>query len=110
MAGAIRLGELCHLMESRIEAALESGEYTEDLFSWLEERMDRLSSDVERLRHAPDVTSPLAAVPAGAPVAAAPAALAEPRHAPAAARRRAPSRRFRARPPPCASTPTRSTT
>ncbi|HEX6157129.1 MAG TPA: hybrid sensor histidine kinase/response regulator, partial [Burkholderiales bacterium] len=82
MAGAIRLGELCHLMEGRIEAALESGEYTEDLFSWLEERMDRLSSDVERLRsnEALSVTSPLAAVAApAAPVAAAakPAILAE---------------------------------
>ena len=89
MAGAIRLGELCHLMEGRIEAALESGEYTEDLFSWLEERMDRLSSDVERLRsnEALSVTSPLAAVAApAAPVAAAakPAALAEPAAAAAA--------------------------
>ena len=32
MAGAIRLGELCHLMESRIEAALEAGEFTAELF------------------------------------------------------------------------------
>ena len=82
MAGAIRLGELCHLMEGRIEAALESGEYTDDLFSWLEERMDRLSSDVERLRsnEALSITSPLAAVTAPvAPVAAEakPATLAE---------------------------------
>jgi chemosensory pili system protein ChpA (sensor histidine kinase/response regulator) len=78
MAGAIRLGELCHLMEGRIEAALESGEYPEDLFTWLEERMDRLSADVERLRsnEALSVTGPLAA----------------PMHRP---RRRHPSRRRR---------------
>ncbi len=50
MAGAIRLGELCHLMESRIEAALEAGgALPADLFEYLEERMDRLSTDVERM-------------------------------------------------------------
>ena len=32
MAGAIRLGELCHLMESRIEAALESNAFPAQLF------------------------------------------------------------------------------
>jgi len=50
MAGAIRLGELCHLMESRIESALEAGELPAGLFDELEERMDRLSADVERMR------------------------------------------------------------
>src|SRR5688572_8371647 len=50
MAGAIRLGELCHLMESRIEEALEAGgELPADLFDFLQERMDRLSTDVERM-------------------------------------------------------------
>jgi chemosensory pili system protein ChpA (sensor histidine kinase/response regulator) len=50
MAGAIRLGELCHLMESRMEAALEAGgALPADLFEYLEERMDRLSADVERM-------------------------------------------------------------
>ena len=95
MAGAIRLGELCHLMEGRIEAALESGEYSEDLFGWLEERMDRLSADVERLRsnEALSVTAPLAApaaaaapvaqpATAAAPTAAAPAAAPAPRAEP----------------------------
>src|SRR5688572_2020243 len=80
MAGAIRLGELCHLMEGRIESALEAGEYTEELFTWLEERMDRLSADVERLRsHEVTVVvapqAPAAAVPAPE---AAPALRAEP--------------------------------
>ena len=72
MAGAIRLGELCHLMEGRIESALESGEYTDELFAWLEERMDRLSADVERMRsHEVTVVMP----PPPAAEAAAPATI-----------------------------------
>jgi chemosensory pili system protein ChpA (sensor histidine kinase/response regulator) len=59
MAGAIRLGELCHLMESRIEAALEAQELPASLFEELEQQMDRLSADVERMR--------AAAAPAPAP-------------------------------------------
>src|SRR5688572_5644386 len=50
MAGAIRLGELCHLMESRIEAALEANELPAGLYEELEQQMDRLSADVERMR------------------------------------------------------------
>ena len=66
MAGAIRLGELCHLMESRIETALAAGEFPAALFEELEERMDRLSSDVERMGsgHALQATIPLAAIAA----------------------------------------------
>jgi chemosensory pili system protein ChpA (sensor histidine kinase/response regulator) len=78
MAGAIRLGELCHLMEGRIETALEKAEYTDELFNWLEDRMDRLSTDVERMRSpevaavVPTVAAPAVAeaVPAAAPSAA----------------------------------------
>ena len=63
MAGAIRLGELTHLMESRIEAALESKELSGVLFTELEEKMDRLSLGVERLRapQAPRVEAPVPA-------------------------------------------------
>jgi chemosensory pili system protein ChpA (sensor histidine kinase/response regulator) len=80
MAGAIRLGELCHLMEGRIESALEAGEYTEELFAWLEERMDRLSADVERLRshEVTVVVAPQAAAAAAPAPEAAPALRAEP--------------------------------
>jgi chemosensory pili system protein ChpA (sensor histidine kinase/response regulator) len=53
MAGAIRLGELTHLMESRIEAAIEANAFPRELFSELEEQMDRLSADVERMRAGP---------------------------------------------------------
>ncbi|MBV8030544.1 MAG: Hpt domain-containing protein, partial [Betaproteobacteria bacterium] len=58
MAGAIRLGELTHIMESRIEVALETAEVTPALFAELEEKLDRLSLDLERMQ------SPAAAEPA----------------------------------------------
>src|SRR3954454_17305421 len=53
MAGAIRLGELTHLMESRLEAAIEANAFPPELFSELEEKMDRLSADLERMRAGP---------------------------------------------------------
>jgi chemosensory pili system protein ChpA (sensor histidine kinase/response regulator) len=72
MAGAIRLGELCHLMESRIEAALEAahqpGHLPAGLFEELEERMDRLSADVERMR-APSVAELKVEAPLPSPAA-----------------------------------------
>ncbi|HEX9577900.1 MAG TPA: Hpt domain-containing protein, partial [Myxococcales bacterium] len=68
MAGAIRLGELCHLMESCIEAALEAKAFPQALFEELEQHMDRLSLGVERMR--PATAAPPA--PAAAPVAPAP--------------------------------------
>jgi chemosensory pili system protein ChpA (sensor histidine kinase/response regulator) len=49
MAGAIRLGELTHLMESRIEAAVEVDSLPAEVFAELEEKLDRLSVDLERL-------------------------------------------------------------
>ena len=68
MAGAIRLGELTHLIESRIEAAIEAGAYPPELFAELQEKMDRLSADVERLSAAPkevdhEVAKPAAPLP-----------------------------------------------
>ena len=82
MAGAIRLGELTHLMESAIEYALEAGELTRELFEDLESKMDRLSIDLEKLEGAPvtplvqaasaAAQTPAAGVPAAAPAAGAP--------------------------------------
>jgi len=69
MAGAIRLGELTHLMEGRIEAALEAGALDESLFGELEQKLDRLSLDLERMQYAPQAG---AAAPAEAPRAEAP--------------------------------------
>ncbi len=53
MAGAIRLGELTHIMESRIDAAIEANAFTPELFAELEEKMDRMSLDVDRMRVVP---------------------------------------------------------
>jgi len=75
MAGAIRLGELTHLMESRIEYALEAGEVAPELFDELQEKLDRLSGDLEKL------ASPGAPAPA---VGAKPAEAAQPAGVPAA--------------------------
>src|SRR6266850_2343952 len=64
MAGFIRLGELTHLMESRIDFALEAGDLSQAVFEDLESHMDRLSGDLDRMRQTPQ--------PAVAAVAAAP--------------------------------------
>jgi chemosensory pili system protein ChpA (sensor histidine kinase/response regulator) len=76
MAGAIRLGELTHLMESRIEYALEAGEVAPELFDELQEKLDRLSDDLEKLA-SPGAQAPAAAAKAPEAVlpAAAPAAI-----------------------------------
>jgi chemosensory pili system protein ChpA (sensor histidine kinase/response regulator) len=50
MAGAIRLGELTHIMESRVDAALEAGNFPAELFAELEDKMDRIGLDVERMQ------------------------------------------------------------
>jgi chemosensory pili system protein ChpA (sensor histidine kinase/response regulator) len=55
MAGAIRLGELTHIMESRIEAAIEAQALAPALFDELEEKMDRLSLDLERMAAEPEI-------------------------------------------------------
>jgi chemosensory pili system protein ChpA (sensor histidine kinase/response regulator) len=61
MAGAIRLGELTHLMETRIEQAAEAGACDAALFGELEDKLDRLNIDLERMA--------TGAEPAGAPQA-----------------------------------------
>jgi chemosensory pili system protein ChpA (sensor histidine kinase/response regulator) len=60
MAGAIRLGELTHTMESRIEAAVERGSISEILIDDLEERFDRLQNAIEHMQ-TPGRESPAAA-------------------------------------------------
>ena len=76
MAGAIRLGELTHIMESRIEAALEAGQVADELFVELEEKMDRLSLDIERMVAGPEPEPAAAPQTAGAPEAPLPSAAA----------------------------------
>jgi chemosensory pili system protein ChpA (sensor histidine kinase/response regulator) len=96
MAGAIRLGELTHLMEGRIEQAIEAGTVNDALFVELEEKMDRLSLDIERMAAGPEPEAPAAQAeaveaaapaPAAAPGAPAPAAPAAAPRAEAAPRR-----------------------
>ncbi|MEA3194849.1 MAG: hypothetical protein QOD26_3182, partial [Betaproteobacteria bacterium] len=80
MAGAIRLGELCHIMETRVEEALEAKAFPKALWDELEDKMDRLSLDVERMEtgepeeveSAPVAAAPAAAAPVVQPVMAQP--------------------------------------
>jgi chemosensory pili system protein ChpA (sensor histidine kinase/response regulator) len=57
MAGAIRLGELTHLMESAIEAAIHEDQPPPGLFEDLEFKLDRLSLGLERLQGSQAVDS-----------------------------------------------------
>ena len=99
MAGAIRLGELAHVMEGRIEAALEAGKASEALFVDLEEKMDRLSLDIERMAAGAEVE----AAPTPEPAAvAAPAAETKAAAAAPAPRAEAPPRREAPLPAPTA--------
>jgi chemosensory pili system protein ChpA (sensor histidine kinase/response regulator) len=50
MAGAMRLGELTHHMETRVVDATEGGELAPALFDELEAEFDRLGDSLERLR------------------------------------------------------------
>src|SRR5216117_1138430 len=76
MAGAIRLGELTHIIESQIEAAIERGEFSAQLFDQLEAKMDRLSLDLEHMGGR--LVAPAAASPAPALAAEPGAARVEP--------------------------------
>jgi chemosensory pili system protein ChpA (sensor histidine kinase/response regulator) len=78
MAGAIRLGELTHIMESRIETAIDAQALDPALFLELEEKMDRLSIDLERMAAGPEISAAPAPAPAATVGAAEAAARAEP--------------------------------
>ena len=68
MAGAIRLGELTHLMESRIEFATETGDLSAAVFEDLEAQMDRLSVDLDKLRGGSRPAVSAAPAPSAAPM------------------------------------------
>jgi len=79
MAGAIRLGELTHLMESRIEAAIKADQLPAQAFEELEFRMDRLSLELDRMQEDQAAfripsAEPIAAPPGEVPPGAAPRA------------------------------------
>ncbi len=51
MAGAMRLGELTHNMETQVLAAVESGHLPPDLFDTLDNEFDRMGDVLDHLRH-----------------------------------------------------------
>jgi chemosensory pili system protein ChpA (sensor histidine kinase/response regulator) len=97
MAGVMHLGELAHVMESRLEAAESTGGVSAALVSELEAEMDRLSVGIDQLAgrqapaalpaavHQPALVPLSPAVPAAAAVTAPPAQIAADRPAAATA-------------------------
>lgn len=67
MAGLMRLGELAHVIETRIDAADEAENIPAKDFDEVEERVDRFSASLERLARGEDI---LEAEPIEVPVAA----------------------------------------
>ncbi len=61
MAGAMRLGELTHRVEDRVERTMAEGGYDADLWGELDNYLDRIGSAIEQLQ------IPQAAVDTGAP-------------------------------------------
>lgn len=86
MAGAMRLGELAHLMESRVEAAVATGRPTAAELEELGHQQDRLADGTEKLRTpgAPAAAAAADPTPAEATVVtqSAPAAAPQPETAP----------------------------
>src|SRR5205814_9506995 len=56
--------ELTHLMESRIDFALEAADLSPAVFEDLEAQMDRLSGDLDKMRESPRPLASSAATPA----------------------------------------------
>lgn len=67
MVGAMRLGELTHLMETRVQRALKAEAVPPSMFDEFEEEMDRLAAGVDRLLK-PEAPPVEAAQPAKAAV------------------------------------------
>ncbi len=65
MAGAMRLGELTHRVEDRVDRAVASGELNAELWSELDNYLDRIGSAIEQLQHPQPVAAETA--PAAAP-------------------------------------------
>ena len=51
MAGAMRLGELTHRVEDRVDQAAKSGVLNEELWNELDNYLDRISNAIEHLQH-----------------------------------------------------------
>ncbi len=75
MAGAMRLGELTHQMETRVLAAMEGGAMSTALFDELDAHFDRIGDLHDALVRGEAVAAPAAAAPAAAPTGPAPVVL-----------------------------------
>ena len=66
MAGAMRLGELTHRVEDRVDKAVAGGELNTELWNELDNYLDRIGNAIEQLQH-PQAAAPEAhiAPPAG---------------------------------------------
>ena len=51
MAGAMRLGELTHRVEDRVDQAAKSGQLNDELWNELDNYLDRISNAIEHLQH-----------------------------------------------------------
>ncbi len=69
MAGAMRLGELTHVMESRVIAVIEGQlAAADEVFETLELEFDHLADAVERIKQGETAAAPGTVVPAGEPI------------------------------------------
>lgn len=60
MAGAMRLGELTHLMEDRVEQSVKSGKLDAELWNELDGYLDRIGTAIEHLQHPQTAPAPVA--------------------------------------------------
>ncbi len=51
MAGAMRLGELTHRVEDRVEKAMAGGELNAELWNKLDNYLDRIGNAIDQLQH-----------------------------------------------------------
>ncbi|MFZ2162226.1 MAG: Hpt domain-containing protein [Sideroxyarcus sp.] len=60
MAGAMRLGELTHRVEDRVDMAVKSGELNDELWNELDNYLDRINSAIEHLQNPHAATAEVA--------------------------------------------------
>ncbi|HLY96728.1 MAG TPA: Hpt domain-containing protein [Sideroxyarcus sp.] len=72
MAGAMRLGELTHRVEDRVDKAVAGGELNAELWNELDNYLDRIGNAIEQLQH-PQAAAEAPAAPAAAEAPARPA-------------------------------------
>ncbi len=68
MAGAMRLGELTHRVEDRVERAMARGELNAELWNELDNYLDRIGNAIEQLQH-PPAAAAVEQQPSAAPAA-----------------------------------------